>query len=71
MDKIRIYRCLVSFPIAAKLEIHTVGFNGEITIKAIMMGKYLAMDNAGGAILKVIKGSWKPPLPKREASRKI
>jgi hypothetical protein len=36
---------------AAKLEIHTVGFNGEIRIKAIRMGKYLAMGNTGNVTL--------------------
>ncbi len=52
MGKIRIDFYL-SFTLAAKLEIHTVGFNGEITMKAIMMGKYLAIDKTGGVILVV------------------
>ena len=30
---------------------HTVGFNGEITMKAIRMGKYLAIDNTGNVTL--------------------
>ena len=43
------------FIAAAKLEIRSVGFNGEITIKAIMMRKYLAMDSTGNVTLVVSK----------------
>ncbi|CAB4020430.1 fibroblast growth factor 2-like [Paramuricea clavata] len=35
----------------AELEIHTVGFNGEISIKGIRMGKYLAMNTTGNVTL--------------------
>ncbi|CAB4032336.1 fibroblast growth factor 2 [Paramuricea clavata] len=37
----------------AKLSIRTVGFNSEITIKAVKMDKYLAMDSTGKVYLVV------------------
>ena len=47
------YKYFSSFSSAAKLQIHTVGFNGEITIKSAKNGKYLAMDSKGKVSLAV------------------
>lgn len=43
------YFCLIS----AKLELHTIGFNGEIWIKGVKTGQYLAMNSTGGVSLVV------------------
>ena len=43
------------FPATAKLEIRSAGFKGEITIKAKIVQKYLAMDSTGNVTLVVSK----------------